>query len=99
MTPACHKSIFVCPFDLHFSSNVLRPGTSQQASCSDNTATPGSDQAHKLSQAIQQDAMEAVREALRYEAMHEEVYEDVGNTCHLSTHASHDPDNPAPVST
>ena len=35
-----------------------------------------SDQAHKLSQAVQKDAMDAVREALLYECMHEEVHED-----------------------
>ncbi|CAK0784894.1 hypothetical protein CVIRNUC_008099 [Coccomyxa viridis] len=35
-----------------------------------------SDQAHKLSQAVQRDAMEAVREALQYESMHEELHED-----------------------
>ena len=35
-----------------------------------------SDQAHKLSQAVQRDAMDAVREALQYESMHVEVHED-----------------------
>ena len=35
-----------------------------------------SDQAHTLSQAVQKDAMDAVREALQYESMHEEMHED-----------------------
>ena len=42
-----------------------------------------SNQAHKLSQALTQDAVEAVRAALEFEALHEEVDEDVGDSCHL----------------
>ena len=41
-----------------------------------------SNQAHKLSQALTQDAVEAVRAALQYEALHEEVDEDVGEPYH-----------------
>ena len=35
-----------------------------------------SDQAHKVSQAVQRDAMNAVREALQYDSVHEELHED-----------------------
>ena len=42
-----------------------------------------SNEADKLSQALTQDATEAVRVALQYEALHEEGDEDVGEPCQL----------------